>query len=338
MTLTETAILTKRLMLLSAVFIFLAASGWFGYQYYLNYQLAKQPPPEIKPDAKFGLLPKPQLAPTLVSSSNFSYSIDTETGAFTEELPTLFKVYFIPQTGTTLLASAKARDLASSFNFLNGPELLSPTRYRFTDDQGGDLIIELNSGNFSFKKTATPPEDSSKDTIMADQAKLVQDFKNFLASKGLLKEELVNGPSKVIYANTSQKDSSTAVVSIWQDKIDGYLTITPSFNSGLIKAIVTKTLDEPEKYLSLDYTFWPVDLNTFSTYPIKTANEAFADLKKGLGTVVIEPKKPKVSLTSAYIAYLLPENYTPYLLPIFVFEGEQFAALVPAVKEEFLTE
>ena len=50
----------------------------------------------------------------------------------------------------------------------------------------------------------------------------------------------------------------------------------------------------------------------------------------------MEPRTSSASITKVYLAYYLSEEYSNYLLPVFVFEGPQFAGMVPAVKSEFL--
>ena len=85
----------------------------------------------------------------------------------------------------------------------------------------------------------------------------------------------------------------------------------------------------------MDFSNSCIETSTFATYPTKTAETAFDDLKQGKGVVVVEPDKPKVSITSVYLGYYLAENYNPYLQPIFVFEGPNFVAYADAINEQF---
>ena len=89
----------------------------------------------------------------------------------------------------------------------------------------------------------------------------------------------------------------------------------------------------------MNYTYYDVDLKTFGTYPIKTVSDAFKDLKVGKNTVLIKtPTSGQVSLRSIYLAYYQSENYTPYLQPVYVFEGENFAAYVVAIPNDYLAQ
>lgn len=324
MTLTQTAILTKRLLVISAISLSLIVTGTIAYNYYQAYQRSKIPPVEEKPDLKFGILPQPNLPPISVASSDYGYSLDTVTGGLPENLPKLIKVYFVPKLGTTLLSSERAKSLAQSLGFDIGPENLSEAERRFTSSLGGQLIINLDSGNFKFTRQIATP--SAKTVAIDDQVKLVAELKTFLSSKNLMKPQLANGRSKVV----------SDTISLWQEDVDGLPIETDSYSSGLVKAVVSKNLPVEQKYLSLDYNFWLIDQTNFATYPLKKVATAYEELQAGLGTIVVKPTSSRVSITSVYLAYLLSEEYSPYLEPIYVFEGEGFVAYVPAIPSEYL--
>lgn len=340
LTLTQTASLTKKAFIFGVVFLVLATLSWVGLSYYRAYQASKIPLPEIKPDVKFNILPQPNLSINLASSSEFTYDLVTKTGSLPADLPKIMKVYFISKLGTTLLAPNRASLLAQKFNFKNGPEIIQPTLYRFSDD-GSKFDIDLDTGNFSFERKIATESASIQDEIIADRGKLVEEFKNFLSSKGLLVEQLVNDRSSVSYDNPSQQESQTALVTLWQEDIqDGstsYPLVTAKFTEGVIKTTVTKYQDETNKYPNLNYVFWSIDQNNFATYPIKSAVDAFSELKEGKGFVVIKPPFPQVSISSVYLAYLVSDVYTPYLQPVYVFEGEGFAALTAAITDSYLS-
>ncbi len=318
------------------VFLVILIIGGFGYQAFRKYQQSKIPPIEEKPDVKWGILPKPNLPVSSVASSSYSYTLDTTTGSVPKDLPKLIKVYFIPKLGTTLLSADKAKDLASSFKFTNGPQMLSETKYRFSDDTGGEFTVDLSSGNFKYKRVLATDSASLQDEFIADDSNISTDFKNFLNGKDLLKDQLRDGRSKVLYDRFPQKESLTATISLWQEDIDNLEIITDKFTTGLIKGVVTKFKDELQKFLELDFTFWQIDKSNFSTYPIKTADVAFDELQTGQSAVVLEPLKPQVSITKVSLAYLLSENYPQYLQPVYLFEGDHFTAMLPAIIDTYL--
>jgi len=329
MTLTQTANLTRRGIIIIIVLMIIAISGSIGYSIWNQYRISQIPPVMEQPEMKFGILPAINFPASNVTSSNYSYSLDTETGNL-PQIPKFLKVYFIPKSSITLMAPEKSINLAQNLGFLIGPEIISANIYKFTNESGGEMIIDLTTGNFSFQQSNVEKiATNSAQANLPNQDKIIADFKNYLSSNNLLVEDLKNGRGFVQYNNGTAQDSVTAKVSLFPINFENLPIITPLFNQGLIKATVNGP--EVKRYPRLDYTYWVIDKTTSSTYPLKTAQEAYEELKSGAGFVSIESNSPKVSISSVYLAYLETEEYTPYLQPVFVFEGPDFVGLVPAI-------
>lgn len=325
--------------------LFLGTVGFIGYKIWYQYYLSTLPPVEEKPDLKFGSLPHPNFPKVAVSSSNYSYSLDTQTGGLPKVgvdsgFEKIIKVYFITKSFASLLSADRSQTLAEKFGIFSTPQILSETKYQFNSDKK-TLLVDLDTGNFSYSKEAT----ISATKALDDDNKLVSDFERFLNLIGYMKDDLKTGRTKVILLkNDSGKLSPTslrseavgALISLWPAPIDKKSIFTPDFNKALVNATVLTSAQNLEDYLFIDYIYYPIDTTTFGTYPTKTADEAFNDLKNGLGVVVVEPLKPQVSISSVYLGYFLPEVYSPYLQPIFVFEGPNFVAYVPAVNSQYI--
>ncbi|MDO8577160.1 MAG: hypothetical protein Q7R82_02335 [Candidatus Daviesbacteria bacterium] len=329
MTLSQTAVLVKRGIIISTITLVLGISGFIGYQIWHAYYLAHLPPVEEKPDIKFGLLPALDFPKSSVSTSNFSYSLNTITGG----LPKVgtdpgfeknIKVYFLTKTFATLLSPDRSQALAEKFKVNSAPIILSETKYQFKD-KDKSLLIDLDTGNFSYTKEATVSGKVTSD----DSSKLTADLKQMLATLGSLNSDLQNGRNKVTNLKT------TVLISLWPTAIDKKPIFTADFNKSLVNATVFGEASQLDNYLSLNFTYYPIDTSTFATYPLKGAEQAFDDLKNGKGVVVVEPDKPEVSITSVYLGYYLPESYSPYLQPIYIFEGPSFVAYVTAINEQF---
>lgn len=340
MTLTDAAALTKKVLIVGTITLVVILMAWGGWHYYYNYiYLPSLPPVVEQPTLAFGPLPEINFPASNTTSSNFSYSLDTETGALPTDIPHLLKVYSVAQLATDLLALDRAKSLASSLRFNPSPEAISATQYKFTDDKnGGQLIVDLDTGNFKFQKNVASGSAESFEDIATfiNDTQQSQFFKGFLSSKNLLKDQLKNGRTTVSYNNVIKKDSTLASVNLWQDSIEDIPIVTPKFNEALIKAVGTSNRNADNKYILMNYTFWPIDLQNFGTYPIKTPEQAFDDLKNGEGFVAIEPRTSSVSVTKVYLGYYLSEEYSSYLEPVYVFEGPDFAALVPALSSEYI--
>lgn len=308
-------------------------ASFVGYKIWYAYYLAHLPPVEEKPDIKFGLLPQPDFPKSDVSSSNFSYSLDTTTGGLPKigidtGFEKLIKVYFVMQSFATLLSPDRSQALAEKFSFSSSPEILDETKYRFQDSEK-NLLVDLDTGNFSYTKEAT----ISAKSPLNDDSKLVADFKKILIFLGLFKEDLKDGRSKVI-----RLEDQTAQISLWSAPIDKKSIFTADFNKSPITSEVMGSADNLENYRSINFTYYPIDTSTFATYPLKIPEAAFDDLRTGKGAVVAIPQSPQVSITSVSMGYYLPDNYGPYLLPVYIFEGPGFVAYVDAIGEQFHTQ
>ncbi|MDP3973423.1 MAG: hypothetical protein Q8P92_01185 [Candidatus Daviesbacteria bacterium] len=329
MTLTQTAIIVKQLIFFSIIFLILAISGFLGYRIWTNYNISQILPPEEKADLLFGKLPEPNFPKASVSSSNFSYSIDTVTG----NLPTLgedpgfdklIKVFFIPKPYATLLAPDKSKFLAQKLNIVSEPQILSETQYRF-EDLGKTLTVDLDSGNFKFTNNILPEDSEGLDP----DEQLINDFKKMLNSLDTPNQN-IGEEAKVI---ALKNEADHAQISLWPNAIDGRTIYTPDFNKSLVNATVKGSARELANYLSINLITWQIDETTFATYPTKLPQQAFEDLKLGRGVVVIEPDKSQVSITSVSLGYYLTDEYSAYLLPIYIFEGPQFVSYVSAIQD-----
>lgn len=331
MTLTQAAVFTKKGIIGSFIFVLSAIICLIAYQLIYTNLLLPHQKIAILPNRKFGVLPRPQFINSTVSSSSLSYSIDTTTGSLPQGLPAIMNVYYVPQLGTTLLAPDNISKLANSLGFNTGPNVVNTTQYIFTDANGGQITIDLNSANFTFTRPVDPG--ASYDPILPTSDQIVSNFTGFLSGKNLMKDDLQGGRSNVLFNHTSYRDSDTAIVSIWPKDLNGFKVVTPQFTQSNIRATVTRATDDNSRYIQMEYTYWQPDQTTFGTYAIKPISQAFQELQNGKGTIVENPGGSSASITDAYLAYYEPDTYSAYIEPIYVFEGTNFAAYVPAITE-----
>lgn len=341
MTLTQTAKFTKTTILVFIILSILGTASFIGYKiWYANY-LASLPKVAEKPDNSFGALPPPSLPQSLVPSRSFTYSLDTNTGGL-PDFGKIVKVYYSPKAATTFLAADKAKALAQKFNITSPPQAVSETRNSFSQDEKS-LVVNLDTGNFSYTNNAT----ASGGQGLEDDTKLIDNFRSFLSSLGMLKKDTLGEKSKIELLKLTDNqfipaqgrfEAQGANIYFWPKDLDQKPILFSNFDKSLIYEEVSSSARVVENIKLLNVTFWPVDSSTFATYPLKPAGQAFDELKSGQGTVVKAPTGPlrnqaskQVSITSVYLAYFQTENYNPYLQPIFVFEGPGFVAYLPAI-------
>ncbi len=93
-----------------------------------------------------------------------------------------------------------------------------------------------------------------------------------------------------------------------------------------------------QKIIAGEYHHFEIDTEKQSTYPIKTAQQAWNDLQEGKGFVASLGNNPDnvITIRKVYLAYFDPAQYTQFYQPVVVFEGDNgFVAYVPAVTDEF---
>lgn len=338
MTLTQVALITRRTILTLIISSIVGFSTFIGYQIWRISYLKSLPPPEEKADLKFGLLPTPDFPEPKISSSNFSYSIDTATGGL-PEFSKVIKVYFTPKGNVTFASNDKASGLAQKLGITGLPQIISDNIHQFRE-KDKSLIYYLDTGNFVYRKDATS---SSYITLMEDD-QLIANFRGLLLELGLRNEALRDSPYKIklikaidnnLIPAQARQEASGASILLWPKDVNKMPIVTAKFTDSLIKGNSIGNFLSLNDLLDLKFTFWPIDETVFATYPLKSASQALEDLETSNGIVIVEPKLPQVSITSVYLAYFQSETYFSYLLPVVVFEGPSFVAYVNAIPEQY---
>lgn len=339
MTLSQTAVLVKQTVFITVIFVILSIIALIAYQTAYNYYISRRPPAEERPDNKFGQLPALDFPQSVVSGTKFSYSLDTATGNLPRlgqdpKFPKIVKVYFINKPVSTLLSPDRGVEFAKKFNIVTPPQVLSETSYRFYQD-ARTLTVELDTQNFKFANTKVTPSDQ----ILPNDKNLADGFRGLLSNLGL-KTDLQDGPAKItllkeeagkLVPTNARSEARFANVSLWPKGIEGKLIYSPKYDVSLISALVTGSSNNMENYYSIEYTYWSPDTTILATYAAKSLDQAFEELKSGQAAVILEPGTPNVSITNITPGFYLPEKYTTFLQPIYIFEGPQFIAYVGAV-------
>ena len=78
--------------------------------------------------------------------------------------------------------------------------------------------------------------------------------------------------------------------------------------------------------------------SALATYPIKTVQEAFTDLKNGNSYVATYTgSSTTIAIVNVFLGYFMTDEPQPYLMPVYVFEGGNgFFAYVSAVQESWI--
>lgn len=340
-TLTETAYQTRRIIkygiAFAAFLIFMRIAWTVGFSVYRHFF----PPPPPEPTVAFGKLPA--LPFPEKEEPNYSFTLETKTGEL-PALPLSANVYFMPQTTSSFLDLEDAIRRARGMGFTGKATSLTETLYKFEHPQApASLEMNIVNKNFSLNYNLSNSQHLLSLRIKtAEEA--VSRARSFLASGGLLHEDLDNGPTttELIKAEPpnlvraiSLSETNFVRVNFFRQNADELPVLTPEKDKANVWFLVSASSRREEQVIAGEYHYFPIDLGNPETYPLKTAQEAWDDLTGRRAYIASGPAKGgnivvrRVSL--AYYDSGLPSQ--PFLQPIVVFEGDDnFSAYVPAIE------
>lgn len=344
-TLTETAYYTKKFIagaVFLLIFVFVAK---LSLNYYQAHQASQIPPPTPTPAPAFGKLPALKLPAK--DSQVVNFRIETVNGKI-PEMATIEKVYFIPpRPAYTFFTKERALSFGRKFGFTNEPVVLSGEEYRWTDPELLDRTFSLNifTNNFTLDyKFANDPTIFS-DFVLPKKREAESFARSYLSSRNVMPENLSKGEitseflvfdGQNIKKALNLSEANLIQVDFLRKNINELPVLTKEHHKGLVSFLISGAKDKKKKILKLEYILWLVDSENTATYPLKTGEEAFEELKIGGGAIISGGQQTTAAIRNVYLAYLDTKEYQAFLQPIFVFEGDgRFVAYVAAVKEEW---
>ncbi|MCL5411721.1 MAG: hypothetical protein M1150_03190 [Patescibacteria group bacterium] len=359
MTLSEVAESCRKFIrwgIVGIIALFILISLWNAAY---NYWQATHPKPPPKPTVAFGKLPVLSTPPSLVNLTNLKLTLETINGK-TPEVPTILPVYVMPHPQPNLLNDENAKKVALAFGFKNDPTVNSKTEYLWNDPNLPNQSFKINplNGNFEYRYDYVndpsvlnkPLSIKKEDAInlargfVGSHVSLPDDLSGASSSVEFLKitqgaEEVVDSPSdgNAIRVNLSRKDLE------FRDK--KYPLITPSPKVSLVRVLISPS--EDKRVLTVNYVYWPIEIQNSSTYPIKTAEQAWGEIQNGFGTLVYleRPNLVSAGIQNISLAYYDDEQPQNFLQPIYVFSGigytkdglrSSFIIYLPAVTGEYI--
>lgn len=340
-TLHKTTLLVKKFLKLGVIgivvlilIIVLVRTGSCVKEYFFP-----QPPPA--PTVAFGKLPKMSFPPnqTTTPSTQFNYSINTLTGSL-PNLPLQAKVYKIKQKESSLLDLQKAQERVKQVGFTNPPFRLNDTNYRWVhpEDSSKSLHLDIVSLNFFLYSDFKPGSAEN----LPSEAQAINQARSFLAQINF-PQDIDSAKTKVSFLTTSQQGvfiqatsfsrANAVRVDFFQKDIDELPVFYETPQASTIHVVMSGKDFESIFKAKLHHHVIEDD---YSTYPIKTAQEAFEELKKGKAYISLHKRESKdIVIKDVQLGYYSREAEEKYLLPIIVFLTDDFSAYVPAVKDEW---
>ena len=343
-TLTETAYHTRRAInwaILGIIAYILLRIFW---SIFVMVWLTVFPPKAPPPNHAFGKLPaikfpEPQATP----SGQLTFTLETIEGRVPPASPSA-TVYFMPKSPANLLALTKTQDFARRLSFDPTPIAETKNIYRFEDPE---LIVrrlryDIVSNNFILRYAFEQDPGVFSERNVPGTAGALAEAKSMLQVYELFVPELAGGRQTATFLRlsgnrltptTSQSQADAVRVDFFRRRVGGGSVFTPYPDEGLVSLVFSGANNTKKRILQFAYTFWPIDYETTATYGLKTSDQAWEELKTGVGYIARYPKTDStVTVRNAYLGYYDSFEPQTYLQPIFVFEGDDgFLGFVPAI-------
>ena len=307
-------------------------------------KLFPAPPPE--PTVKYGRLSQIPFPDNGIDSS-FTYTLETAEGGLPTDLPTQAKVYFMPKISPNLLSLDAAKNKAAALGFSADIQQITDTIYKFKNpDYPSGLQMNIVTDTFSVSyDLASDASPVNMTPPIADVASSY--FRSFLSGADLLPEDLTGSVThdylKVtdgqLVSALSLSEANFIKINLFRKNYDDLPCVTGNPNQANVWAIISGATRQGQKIIASEYHYHSVDESQFSTYPIKTPTEAFADLQKGkafIANVGLNTENSNLKIRHIYLAYFDPDTAVDYFQPIYIFEGDNgFMAYLPAVTADY---
>ena len=347
--LTQVAINARKGIRYGIFFIIFIIVGKFlldsGVAIYKKVFPAPPPPPTVK-FGKLTKIPFPSSSPV----PKINYVLETPEGGLPTNISGQAKVFFMPKISANLLSLDVAKNKAKVLEFTKDPVQVSDTVYKFGSPNFPSILeINIITGVFSISYD-----------LIADRSPIVtkppiaevaaSEYRSALSIAGVLPADLT-GPvthnflklsdGKLISA-LSLSESDLIEVSLFRKQYDDLPSVTGDPNKANVWAIVSGSSNKRQQLIAAEYHYFPVDETQFSTYPIKTPTEAYAEFTAGNAFVAdmgLTKDGDTLKIRRVYLAYFDPDTITDFFQPIYVFEGDNgFTAYLPAIKADYYGE
>ncbi|MBU2632630.1 hypothetical protein KKG52_02835 [Patescibacteria group bacterium] len=307
----------------------------------------KEPDP---PTVSFGKLPKINF-PKNTSDENFTYQLDTTTGKL-PDFPDRLDVFEIEKPEPDLLAVEKAQEKMSSIRIYSKGFQVDSRTFNWKDEgssMGKTINYDIFSHNFQLKSNyQSDPEVLSANGLFEEQVAIntARDMIYSLAIKDEKEEGVIFPKTKTnlysirngtLFPATSISNTQVIEVFFFHNNVGE----TPIFYSNPKKTTMHFLVSGGQggsQVVEASF-FYQKASSTSATYPIKTADELFNELKKGNGYISsYDGQGQDIKIKNIFLAYYMSEEEQNYLIPIVVFEGNNdFYAYLSAVKDEWLS-
>jgi hypothetical protein len=304
-----------------------------------------KPAPPPAPTVKYGKLPK--LAFPVDAGDWPEFTLETIEGRL-PSLPNMSKVFPVEINKSRLLSLQRITPKAMAMGFSNAPIEIDDQRYKFIHPKyPAELLINLVYGTVNYQYEWSKAEDVIQTKNVPAGTAAVGAAKGFWGQLVALPKDIVGGSSKIQYLAVkgnslvnveSVYDANLVRVDLFRTDMDGARVVTPGGTTSPVFVLISSITQDMKKVLLADYQYSNVFEEEFSTYPLRSIDQAWKDLQEKRAHIAIRTV-PKVIVRKASLGYYESASPQQFMQPVYIFEGDGgFMAYVPAVDPSYLQE
>lgn len=299
------------------------------------------------PEICFGKLPD-IIFPPNATTNNFTYSVDTVSGSLPVFSFDRINVYnmILPQPGLKDLSRARERVERIGFTSKEAP--VAGTTYRWEDRLflPKRLDFDILSLGFNYSTDFISNPDVLAATNRPDENGAMSLSQSFLSDMYSFPDTIDTNKTKITFQSivdgkivsaNNLSDAKLIRVDFFKKDINKIPVFYPHPPFSGINLLIAGGKNGAQ-VVTANFSNNTVG-DKSCTYPVKTIEKAFDDLKAGKGYIgFYNGSSDKIAIKDAFIAYYMEEKTQNYLTPIIVFTGENdFYAYVKAIPDEWMS-
>jgi len=296
------------------------------------------------PTVAYGKLPQIFFPDSI--KGDFTYTIDTISG----DLPTFppsQKVFKMNVNEPNILAVEKASEKVSDVGFDPRPQQISDFifRWRNPNPPQQNLVLNTKLDEFNLTSSFLNNQNLLNGRNFTNNSQPIGFATDFLKSLEFYPDDIDTERTKVefgivengvIKPSTRAVNSNVATVYFFQKDKDEIPIVYPQGGNSSMRLMVGAG-DLLGKILDGKFSHQNITDDS-ATYPIKTTQEAFEELKAEKGYIATySGSGNEIVIKNVFIGLYSEGRFQQYLAPVIVFEGnDNFVAYVLAVKDEWI--
>ena len=283
-------------------------------------------------------------------SEKYTFVLDTLDGTPNfEEATSAAEVYFLPQKTASFGFLSKIYAMAKDAGFdTDITQHRLDDKMAIFDDGKNKLTIDIRTFNYIYSYTITRDDNVTPPALPVADTTLFNEASSFISGMGRYPEELARGERNIGYMRLnpetneiiplkSPESANIVEVDFFLPDRNGLPVVSSSYYNSQ-HYVMFLIGENKTKVIKAQVQYFDRSEDQVGLYPLRSAEQAWEDLKKGQGAVVSsQAKLGEIKIQKVFLAYYDPAVYQEYVQPVYVFLGNnEFVAYVSAVSEEYI--